>query len=132
MPPAPALANRRVAMWPASVISVLARMPMRPEPSSETARNRMMWPANDRASSASERQPPGIAVGDAAPDVGEAGQGGSDDHEAGDERHGEAAEHQELPRRDARGERGAVLDGGHEHRLPRTQARRHWASPTDR
>src|SRR3954466_13632184 len=28
-PPAPAVANRRVAAWPARVISVLARIPMR-------------------------------------------------------------------------------------------------------
>ena len=42
MPPAPALANSRVAAWPASVISVLARSPMRvPPPSTETARNRI-------------------------------------------------------------------------------------------
>ena len=41
MPPAPALANSRVAAWPASVISVLARSPMRlPPPSTETARKR--------------------------------------------------------------------------------------------
>ena len=51
IPPAPALANRRVAAWPASVISVLARRPMRvPPPSTETARNRIAWPTKDSAS----------------------------------------------------------------------------------
>ena len=55
MPPAPALANRRVAAWPARVISVLARRPMRePEPPSlETARNRTMWPTKESASKTS-------------------------------------------------------------------------------
>ena len=52
MPPAPALANTRVAAWPASVISVDARSPMRvPPPSTETARNRIAWPTKDSASS---------------------------------------------------------------------------------
>ena len=56
MPPAPALANSRVAAWPASVISVLARSPMRvPPPSTETARNRIAWPTKDSASSTSAK-----------------------------------------------------------------------------
>ena len=56
MPPAPALANRRVAAWPASVISVLARSPMRvPPPSTETARKRIAWPTKESASSTSAK-----------------------------------------------------------------------------
>ena len=54
MPPAPAEANSRVAAWPASVISVLARRPMRePPPSTETARNSTAWPTKDMISSPS-------------------------------------------------------------------------------
>ena len=52
MPPAPALENSFVAAWPASVISVDARNPMRvPPPSTETARNRIAWPTKESASS---------------------------------------------------------------------------------
>src|SRR4051795_8590170 len=49
-PPAPPLANSRVAACPASVISVLARIPTRPRPSSPTARKRMMCPRKETAS----------------------------------------------------------------------------------
>ena len=62
MPPAPPDANRRVAAWPARVISVLARNPIRelsPSASIETARNRIAWPTKDMTSrpSASVSQP---------------------------------------------------------------------------
>jgi hypothetical protein len=55
MPPAPALANTRVAAWPASVISVLARSPMRPPPLPATARSRIAWPTKERTSKPSAR-----------------------------------------------------------------------------
>src|SRR5919202_947837 len=51
-PPAPPLANRRVATWPASVISVLARRSMRSDAPRLTARKRTMWPRNERATAA--------------------------------------------------------------------------------
>ena len=52
-PPAPPVANSRVAAWPASVISVLARIPTRDPPSTLTARNSTMCPRNETASNTS-------------------------------------------------------------------------------
>ena len=103
MPPAPALENSFVAACPASVISVEARSPMRvPPPSTETARNRIAWPTKDSASSPrAKREPADLAVGDLDPDVGEIGQGGGDDDEAGDHHRAGDDEHDHLPRGDA-------------------------------
>ena len=129
MPPAPALANRRVAMWPASVISVLARMPMRPEPSSETARKRTMWPTNDSASSTSaSASHHGSPWAIRRQTSGRPASAGAMTTRPATSADGRADEHHELPARDAHGERGAVLDGGHDHRLPRAAAAHHWAS----
>ena len=59
-PPAPPLANSRVAACPASVISVLARRPRVAERRRLTARKSRMWPRNENASkmSASSSQRP--------------------------------------------------------------------------
>ena len=117
MPPAPALANSRVAAWPASVISVLARSPMRvPPPSTETARNRIAWPTKDSASSTSAKAShPRWPSASLRPDVGEIGQGRGDDDEAGDHHRARDHEHDHLPRGDAaKGQRAVgLVDGGH-------------------
>ncbi len=63
-PPAPAVASSRVAACPASVICVLARMPMREPASTLTARKSTMWPRKESASSpsaaASQRGSPSL------------------------------------------------------------------------
>ena len=44
IPPAPPVASRRVAAWPARLISALARIVMRPLSSRPTALKSTMWP----------------------------------------------------------------------------------------
>jgi hypothetical protein len=62
-----------------------------------------------------EEEPTHVAVGDLGPHVGEIGQGGGDDDEAGDHRGARADEHEHLPRRDSPDGQGAVglVHNGH-------------------
>ena len=103
IPPAPALENSFVAAWPASVISVDARKPDAGAPAFDrdgTEQDRVAH-EGERFEHEGEGEPSDVAVGDLGPDVGEIGQGGGDDDEAGDHRRARDDEHEHLPRGDA-------------------------------
>ena len=75
MPPAPALANSRVAAWPARLIWVLAQRPMREPPSWATAEKSTMWPRKESTSKTSASgEPRHAAVRELLPDLREVGE----------------------------------------------------------
>ena len=113
MPPAPALANRRVAAWPARLIWVLAHRPMRePEPPcSATAENSTMCPRNESTSKASASvEPAHVAVADPLPGRRQVGEGRREQHDRDHQQHRGGDEEQRLARGDA-AEREGVLGG---------------------
>ena len=113
MPPAPALANRRVAAWPARLIWVLAQRPMRePEPPSlATAENSTMWPRKESTSktsaSVSQRMSPLRIRSHASGRSAKAGASSTTETTSSDRRR---HEEQRLARGDA-AEREGVLGG---------------------
>ena len=113
MPPAPAVANSRVAAWPARLISVLARSLMRAAVvAPDGVEEHDVAEEGEDLEERGERQPAPVAVGDALPESGQVGErrprAARRSASVSDGRRGQdSALRREKPRRDRR-----RLDGG--------------------